>query len=138
MADTNLADLHPDLQPLCQKWLEGCKAQNLAVKVIQTWRDPVYQDRLYAKGRTTPGPIVTELTGSKSLHCCTVAGKPASKAFDFACFAKDGSYITLGTDEHYTLAGQVGLSLGLVWGGDWHGFKDYDHFELAPDPTFEV
>ncbi len=23
------------------------------------------------------------------------------------------------------------LGIKIRWGGDWHGFKDYDHFELA-------
>lgn len=125
--------LHPDLQPLAVEWLNECLQKGLHVRIIQTWRDPLYQDKLFAQGRTTPGPIVTDLTGKSSLHCFTIDGQPASKAFDFVCFDESNAYITQGTNPAYAAAGDVGVHLGLVWGGSWVGFKDPDHLQLAAD-----
>jgi peptidoglycan LD-endopeptidase CwlK len=131
MADANLDDLHTDLKPLAIQWLGECLKNGLNVRIIQTWRDPLYQDKLFAQGRTNPGSIVTYLTGAQSLHCFTMGGEPASKAFDFACFDENGAYIANGTDEHYALAAQVGITLGLEWGGTWSHFKDFDHLQLS-------
>lgn len=128
---SDITQLCPDLQVLCGQWLNLCKAAGLRVKVIQTWRDPLYQDKLYAQGRTTPGPIVTQLRGSQSLHCCMVGNAPASEAFDFATFDNLGHYITNGRDGTYTQAGIIGQGLTLEWGGSWTGFKDFDHLQLA-------
>jgi peptidoglycan LD-endopeptidase CwlK len=139
LADTNLSDLHPDLQPLATQWLNECLQQGLHVKIIQTWRDPAYQDQLFAQGRTAAGPVVTDLNGSQSLHCFTIDGKPASRAFDFACFDSTGAYITDGTDNHYALAGQIGISMGLEWGGNWKGsLVDYDHLQLIDSTSNAV
>lgn len=123
--------LHPDLKPLALQWLSECYEKSLNVRIIQTWRDPLYQDKLFAQGRTNPGSIITYLKGSKSLHCFTIDGEPAAKAFDFACFDENHLYITNGANPAYALAGQIGMSIGLEWGGQWTTFKDFDHLQLA-------
>lgn len=128
-ADLNL--LHPDLKPLAIQWLNECLKDGLNVRIIQTWRDPLYQDKLFAQGRTNPGSIVTKLTGSQSLHCFTIGGIPASKAFDFAAFDEHNAYITDGNDPTYSRAGEIGIKLSLEWGGDWKPFKDASHLQLS-------
>lgn len=132
---SDITQLHPDLQVLCRQWLNLCKVAGLNTRVIQTWRDPTYQDKLYAQGRTTPGPIVTKLRGTDSLHCATIGGAPAAEAFDFGCFDMAGRYITNGSDMAYTKAGVIGQGLGLHWGGNFPGaFKDPDHLEMSHIP----
>lgn len=126
----NISDLHPDLQEPCMNFLDQCEKQRLDVFLIFTWRSPEEQDQLYAQGRTVPGKIVTHLKGDKSLHCFVMNGVPASKAFDFGIDDDNGKYITDGSDARYSQAGEIGKSLGLVWGGDWHSFKDPSHLEL--------
>jgi hypothetical protein len=123
MADTNLSDLDPALAALYQPFVDGCAAQGITVKIIQGWRSPSYQDHLQSSG-------ISKLGASQSLHCCTVAGKPASKAFDFGVFETDGSYVTNGNDTRYTIAGEVAENLGLIWGGSWHN-PDFDHIQLS-------
>ncbi|MBZ5673727.1 MAG: hypothetical protein LAP61_05715 [Acidobacteriia bacterium] len=132
MADTNLSDLDPLLQTVYPKWVDGCAEEfeqqdlNGSVRIIQGWRSPSYQDHLESTG-------VSKLGSSQSLHCCTIAGKPASRAFDFGVFAEDGSYVTDGNDPRYAAAGAVAESLGLVWGGRFvHPGADPDHIQL-PD-----
>lgn len=131
MAETSLADLDPYLASAYMEWVRKCTdvfaAQNLTgtVRIIQGWRDPAYQNELQSAG-------VSHLNGSESLHCCTVAGKPASKAFDFGVFDEDGGYVTNGDDPRYAAAGAVAKGMGLVWGGDFvHPGPDPDHIQLA-------
>lgn len=122
MADRDIHHLHPDLQPLALKFLDECKADNLNVRIIQGWRDSAYQDQLKSSG-------VSRLSGSQSLHCFTIGGEPASRAFDFGVFEESGSYVTDGHDHRYALAGQIAESLNLVWGGRWR-HSDPDHVQL--------
>ena len=51
--------------------------------------------------------------------------------YDIAIYSRGGHYISGGAHPFYQLAGQVGRSLGLVWGGLWQPNPDYSHFELA-------
>jgi peptidoglycan L-alanyl-D-glutamate endopeptidase CwlK len=132
MADSNLSDLHPELQPLCRKFIESYEATGRKVKITVTFRSKAEQDALYAQGRTAPGQIVTHSPGGHSQHEFTLPdGTPASKAFDFSLYDEDGNYIDDGTDDWYADAGAIGKNLGLEWGGDWpDSKKDWDHLEL--------
>jgi hypothetical protein len=100
-------------------------AQGLSVRGIQGWRDPAYQDSLVASG-------ISDLSGTQSLHCCTIDGEPASQAFDFGIFEESGLYVTDGNDPRYALAGKIAEGLNLTWGGTFvHPRPDPDHIQLA-------
>lgn len=122
MTDSNIRDLCPELQSIYKMWLSQCHDAGLAVRAIVTWRSSADQDAAKAKGLSNAS------AGQSPHNCCDTDGKPASRAFDFAVFAPN--YITDGADPRYTKAAEIGKELGLVWGGDWHSFKDYDHLEL--------
>lgn len=126
----NIYDLHPDLQQPCKDFLAQCADTGLHVKITFTWRSVDEQNALYAQGRTKPGMKVTNLQGNQSLHCFTIDGQPASKAFDFAIFDTEGNYIKNGSDKRYTQAGEIGEGLNLEWGGRFRTFHDPDHLEL--------
>jgi peptidoglycan LD-endopeptidase CwlK len=135
MASKNINDLHPYLAPLCRVFLDRCKAAGLDVSLIFTYRTPVEQDNLYAQGRTLPGSKVTNLKGYQSKHCFTICGAPAAKAFDFGIFEKKSLlskrvYIQDGRDPSYTIAGEIGESLGLEWGGRWKSPFDPGHLQM--------
>lgn len=144
MNDRDINHLHPDLQPLCRKWVAICHRQYLNVFVCFTWRSIPEQDAEYAKGRTVKsdigpwtaihplGSVVTHAKGGQSKHNFTLPdGTPASKALDFGIM-KNGLYLTDGADPLYAEAGKIGESLGLIWGGRWPKPKtDYDHLQLA-------
>jgi len=123
-ADTNISDLCPELQIIYRQWLAQCHAAGLAVKVIVTWRDAANQNAAKAAG------LSKACFGASPHNCCDDTGAPASKAFDFAVFDENACYITDGADTRYRQAGEIGKGLGLVWGGDWVHFKDFDHLEL--------
>lgn len=126
----DIEDLHPELQPLCRKFLEICEAHAIDARLLFTYRSPGEQDALYAKGRTAPGKIVTNLKGGLSKHNFTLPdGTPAAKAFDIGIY-EDGRYITDGENWLYTEAGHIGENLGLVWGGRWSKPFDPGHFQI--------
>lgn len=126
----SINDLHPILQPLCQEFLDKCKAAKLDVKILFTYRSDDEQDKLYEQGRVTPGVRVTNLKGGESKHNFSINDNPASKAFDFGLFTSQGDYITNGSDWRYGKAGKIGEGLGLRWGGRWKSPFDPGHLEL--------
>jgi ADP-Ribosyltransferase in polyvalent proteins/D-alanyl-D-alanine carboxypeptidase/Type III restriction enzyme, res subunit len=87
------------------------------VRVVSSQRTAEQQQKLYAQGRSAPGPIVTELDGvnKKSLHQQGIA---ADLAFT-------------GKDSQWALLGKIAKEEGLVWGGDWKTLKDYGHVQLG-------
>lgn len=127
MTDANLNDLCPELQTIAVKCLNDYVSafpDRRAAKIIVTWRSAADQQAAYDAGLSNCKP-------GEGKHNCTVDGKPASRAFDFAVFDEDGNYITDGTDDYYADFGVIAVKNGLVWGGNWTGWKDYDHCELA-------
>lgn len=123
MPDKNLDDLHPDIRPLCEQFLQDCKDHGLDVILVETWRDPTREDDLHAKG-------ITKATSATCKHCFTINGEPASKAFDYLLLDENNRIIEDGKDDCYSLAGVLAEKLGLIWGGRFHK-PDYDHVEIA-------
>lgn len=127
MADSNLSDLDEELQPLAQQCLDEYISNNPnrhPARITVTWRSAGDQQAAYDAGLSKCKP-------GEGKHNVTVDGKPASRAFDFACFLENGNYIADGTHQYYSDFGAIAERLGLSWGGSWtHGFKDYDHIEL--------
>lgn len=120
--------LHPELQVCVNKFLEECKKQGLNVLVTETLRTQEEQERLYAKGRTQPGKIVTNCRGYQSPHCWGVA-------FDFCRNVKGREYDN--TDGFFEKVGSIAKELfkdteyRLFWGGDFKTFVDKPHIEMV-------
>lgn len=123
MTDSNLDHLHPTLKALAELWLAEYHALGRRAKITSTWRSPADQQKAFDSGLSNAKP-------GQSKHEFMLDGKPAAKAFDFSLYNEDGEYITDGTDDWYAEAGEIGKRLGLVWGGDFKSFKDYDHLEM--------
>jgi len=90
-------------------------AAGIPVRVTSTRRSAEEQRRLYAQGRTEPGPIVTW-----TLNSAHVDGR----AFDVTI---EGAAEYEADPEAWDLLGELGESLGLDWGGT---YGDFGHFEL--------
>lgn len=97
-------------------------------KVISGNRTFAEQDALYAKGRTAPGPRVTNARGGYSNHNFGIA-------VDFGVFGPRGHYWD---SERPNTASKVHKAVAdwakenmphIEWGGDWTSFKDYPHFQ---------
>lgn len=116
---------HPRLQKLAAQLLEECSRQGLKIKIGETLRTMAEQDDLYAQGRTKPGNIVTNAPGSSysSYH-------QWGTAFDIYRDDGQGAYNVSG--QFFEKVGEIGVSIGLEWGGNWKSIVDKPHFQL-PD-----
>lgn len=119
--------LHPELQPVVEKFVAECKKQGLPVLITETWRSKQEQDSFYAKGRTAPGNIITNAKYPYSPHCWGVA-------FDFCRNVKGREYDN--SDGFFDKVGRIaeklfdGTEYDLFWGGDWKNFVDKPHVEM--------
>jgi peptidoglycan L-alanyl-D-glutamate endopeptidase CwlK len=93
-----------------------------------TWRSVENQQKLYAQGRTAPGPIVTKIDGieRKSEH-----NFYPSRAID-VCVDKNPDPVKVSAEwneEAYIPLIGICERLGLVSGGSWK-WKDFPHVEV--------
>ena len=127
-SERNLATLHPEVQPRLRAFIKAAKAlavsRNLDVRIISGTRSYAEQDALYAKGRTAPGPKVTNASAGYSLHNFGLSA-------DIGIFSADGKKYY---DDHalYRELGPLGESLGLEWGGRWKTIVDEPHYQFRP------
>jgi peptidoglycan L-alanyl-D-glutamate endopeptidase CwlK len=154
----NDGDLHPELR---KRWNLAAaeyirRFPNLPRPfLVQTYRSPEQQARLYAVGRAKPGElyvvhglagqnysviapslkefpqwsVITNAQPGQSLHNY----RPAL-AFDVAFQDGKGGYSC--SDCFDKFAG-IAKFYGLEWGGDWAGFKDRPHFQ-PPRYTWQM
>ena len=116
---------HPRLQELSKKLVSACKGQGLMIGIGECYRTVEEQDKLYAKGRTIAGTIVTNAKGNTySSH------HQWGTAFDV--YRNDGKGAYNDYDGFFAKVGKIGKSIGLEWGGDWKSPVDKPHFQL-PD-----
>ena len=114
----NISDLHPRLQVAVRQ----LQKKFPDIGIGECYRTVAEQNALYAKGRTKPGRIVTNVRGSRysSQHQWGVA-------VDFFYNKKGQAYSNIG---YFKKVGAYAKKLGLGWGGDWRNFKDYPHLYL--------
>ncbi|MBB6050214.1 M15 family metallopeptidase [Armatimonas rosea] len=131
-SETNLATLRPKAQPHFRALLRALKtyatSHGLDVKIISANRTWAEQDALFAKGRTAPGPKVTNARGGQSNHNFQIA-------VDIGLF-KDGKYLE--ESVHYDKMGPLGEALGLEWGGSWHDLSDAPHYQIKTNKKVSV
>jgi peptidoglycan L-alanyl-D-glutamate endopeptidase CwlK len=90
--------------------------------IVQTLRTFEEQDLLYQKGRTRPGPKVTNAKAGSSFHNYGLA-------IDF-CNQINGKLVWK-VDNNWLIVVECFKRYGFTWGGDWKNFKDYPHVEKA-------
>lgn len=108
--------LYPDFSVRVIRVLEDMwKLHGRAMRVTEGLRTLEAQTKLYAQGRTAPGPIVTRAKPGDSIHhyglasdCCFVGPDP------YCVKDKDGEFLW----EEY---GRLSQAHGLTWGADWNG-----------------
>lgn len=96
-----------------------------------TWRSKAKQAKLYASGRTSPGPILTQIDGvsRRSRH-----NVYPSEAVD-VCVDIDpgpGKHPVWDAASYEPLR-ELAVKHKLNWGGAWKNFKDLPHLELPPE-----
>lgn len=115
--------LKPKVKKLAGKLIGKSLKNGIKISIYQTYRTIEEQNKLYAKGRTEPGSIVTKAKGGYSMHNYGVA-------FDCAPLSNNGG-IDWGNIELFKKVGRIGESIGLEWGGSWISFPDYPHFQYT-------
>lgn len=117
------------LHPLIRE--DAIKAYNEAVEktpvgvhpvIVQTLRTFEEQDLLYQKGRTRPGPKVTNAKPGSSFH-------QYGLAIDF-CLQVNGK-LKWEVNKDWMTVVECFKKYDFYWGGDWKSFKDYPHVEKS-------
>lgn len=127
MADTVSLNRLNLLHPLIRE--DAIKAYQEAVKltpvgvhpfIVQTLRTFEEQDLLYQKGRTRPGPKVTNAKPGSSFH-------QYGLAIDF-CLEVNGK-LKWEVNKDWMIVVECFKKYNFTWGGDWRSFKDFPHVE---------
>lgn len=127
----DITQCHPRLQAKAKELISICASQGIHIKIGECFRTVAEQDALYAQGRTKPGPIVTNARGSSysSQHQWGIA-------FDFYLnMDVDGDGKTTDdafndTTRLFEKVGNIAVSIGLGWGGNWVSIIDKPHIYL--------
>ena len=128
-SNARLAEVHPLLALKVRQLEQLLNAEGIDISVVQGMRTWAEQDALYAQGRTTPGPIVTNARGGESAHNFGYAADCAPMTKDLKAVDWDASHPSWKRMEE--LAGKVGLSSGA----NWVRFVDAPHLYLANLPA---
>lgn len=96
----------------------------IRVKLTCGYRSHEEQNRLYARGRTAPGTVVTNARGGYSWHNYGLAA-------DYA-FVVGGR---LTWEGPWSIFGCIARECGLEWGGDWKKFSDRPHVQWRKGRT---
>mgnify|MGYP000620859367 CR=1 FL=1 len=124
--------LHPKIRNEVTKIIEECNSkltQHSQVRIVQGLRTVEEQNALYAKGRTKPGPKVTNAKGLDSNHVFGIA-------LDF-CLLIDNKEISWDLNKDFdkdnvpdwSEVRDIFKKYGYEWGGNWKSIKDYPHFQ---------
>ena len=121
-SESFISTLLPDVQPYARALVQKAALTGITIRIISGTRTWEEQNALYARGRTLPGPKVTNARGGYSNHNFCIA-------FDVGVFSGQ-RYLAEST--HYKVVGGLGMDLGLEWGGNWKTMVDQPHFQLRP------
>ncbi len=106
---------------LLARFISQAGAEGIEFIVWTFYRSPTDQNYLYQQGRTRSGQIITNCDGY-----LTLSKHQSWLAVDLLII-EDGAQVWERTPEYERL-GEIWVSLGGRWGGDWN---DCYHFELA-------
>ncbi len=123
--------LHPELQAKIALLEKELGKENIKIGWAETLRTKAEQDNLYAKGRSKPGPKVTNAPGDsyRSMHQWGIAADfYLVMDIDGDGQTKDDAYNN--AKKTFNRVGKVAKKLGLEWGGNWKSIKDLPHLQL--------
>ena len=117
MMDTSLTSLSDRFRPFAEAFLWKCQHLGIPIVVVCTRRTDAEQSDCLARG-------VSWTTHSKHL---------TGDAIDVATRELMAMKNWGPGDPEWTRIGEIGESLGLVWGGRFHR-PDWGHFEIKENP----
>ena len=119
-------DLHPLVASRAQRLLDLAADSGIDLLVTSTYRDHESQDALYARGRTKPGPRVTNAAGGQSYHNFRVAFDVVPLRLGKPVWGTKGDDLVL-----WQHVGRLGELIGLEWAGRWKTMKEFPHFQYT-------
>jgi hypothetical protein len=126
--DNKLGTLHPLVKDDMKSFILMSKLRfGIDLRITDGYRSVVEQDRIYAKGRTAPGNIVTNARGGFSNHNFGLA-------IDVVPY--ENGKLNWNT-KYYPLIGLIGESRGLEWGHRWKKIDDKPHFQNLQGKTLK-
>jgi hypothetical protein len=105
------------------------RREGQSLGVTDGFRSVEEQDGLYARGRTTRGPRVTNAPGGSSWHNYGVAADMAFHNDQGELNWEEGG----NNRTRWTRYGELAEAQGLEWGGRWTGLVDNPHVEYHPN-----
>lgn len=117
------AGIHSVVKESAIEMIKQAYKEGIFVQITSGYRSFAEQNKLYAKGRTASGNIVTKAKAGQSNHNYGLA-------IDYVLLSTDGKKAIWTVNEKWRRVAQIGKSLGFSWGGDWKSFKDYPHLEM--------
>ncbi len=125
-----ITELHPVVKEKTNQLVENVGKLGITIVITDGFRSDDEQDKLYDQGRTSKGPVVTQVRGGGSYHNYGLA-------IDFALQTKNGRVVwdmeldgnRNGEPDWFEVVA-VAKELGFSWGGDWKSFKDYPHLQM--------
>jgi peptidoglycan L-alanyl-D-glutamate endopeptidase CwlK len=117
-----LATLLPAVRAAAEDALEQALDEGIVMLVTCGERTLDEQAKLYAKGRTIPGPKVTNAKPGQSIHNYKMA-------FDVVLI-KSGE-ASWEVDKQWKRFAEIAKKYGFKWGGEFKTLYDPPHFEMA-------
>jgi peptidoglycan LD-endopeptidase CwlK len=129
--DRALELLNPIFASRVRRFLEHMEAEGIPILITQGLRTWAEQDALFAKGRTTPGPKVTNAKGGYSQHCFGLA-------VDLCPDDPNIDGLQLDWDDKHPVWKKMLTEapfFGLAEGAKWRTFPDNPHFYASELPA---
>jgi peptidoglycan L-alanyl-D-glutamate endopeptidase CwlK len=117
--------LIPEVRAKVEAWHAACLARGVEMLVYCTRRTAIEQEALYAKGRTEPGPKVTNAAAWQSWHQYGRAIDAVPLDAGKAVWKYDP------TNGLWAVAVEEGDKAGLEWSGRWKRFRENVHWQDA-------
>ncbi|ARI78390.1 peptidase [Halobacillus mangrovi] len=122
--------LHPKVEEYKNELIATSKNKGIDIIITEGHRSVERQNKLYERGRSTDGSIVTYAKGGESFHNYGLA-------IDFALKLDDGDVAWDMTrddnkngESDWMEVVTIAKDMGFVWGGDFSNFKDYPHLQM--------
>jgi peptidoglycan L-alanyl-D-glutamate endopeptidase CwlK len=129
-SEAALATVNPAFADLVRAAAATLEAQGTYLLVVSGLRTADEQNAPYARGRTTPGHIVTNAKAGQSMHNYGLA----ADIVPYLSGSAGALNWTPSTPQYQAMVDAL-KAQGLAWGGDWVNFKDEDHFQMGGLPA---
>lgn len=131
--NASLEELAPKFREAVVAALAECSKLGLSVKVVEGRRSQARQEFLYAQGRTTRGPIVTNApSAAASWHGYGLAVDVCHRTRGFEPLGRD----TKENEAWFRRVASIFYRHGCSWGGNWRK-PDTPHMQwgqCSPSP----